>query len=542
MRKWPLVLAMLSAVRISAQFQIPDREIHYRPGDWVSYPVTRFVRSIDMDDRTVYAATTGGIARYDFYSREWLPPYTQSDGMAGGRADLVAYDWNTGFLWCATDKAVNIRLPGSEQWRQAAFPAIGIRTVSALGIGTEFVWLADGDRLFKTGHNGDLFLRGTDAEAEQDAVRWKGRAKQPPDELMPQFFMDGGFVFDRSGVVLAPDLRRYALTDTKPDGFHTLWIGTEGLGMGRADLNTMRIERLPFGLYSPDVRSMAWDGDGLWIGGFHDPELEGGITHWDAQTGEWTYYEARLTPGMRSDQVTSIAPDTDCVWFGTPAGLARFDKKTKTWNGLGAHQNLWSDAVNILGLGDSTLWVGTEFGLNRIVLPDGIVEKVHDPLLDHRAVFDLEDDGGSLWIATDRGPVRLRRGRGPAEPLKGYAGMLVSEATAVSVWKNEVWFATDGGIEVLDTETGGWRGFPRAQYGLGGEVQVLLADSAVVWAGTDDGVVKYLKDENRWRVFKAEDGLPDNDVRWIVPDGDYVWFGTPAGLTRFYWNVPYRRD
>jgi ligand-binding sensor domain-containing protein len=469
-------------------------------------------------------------------------PYTTSDGLDQDRVDCVAYDWNTGILWCVTGGGVNIRMPGGDQWRQILFEDIGIRDASALGVGRQFVWLQSGSDYFKTGHTGDVFSRASVSEADADDVRWQGGGRGASPSPFPQLFMDNAFIFDPDGTILSNDLRRYPVVDSIGDAFRNLWIATLGLGMGWANLNTQRLAMLSYGLFMPDVRSMDWDEEGMWIGGQADPSMEGGITFWNTNTGEWTYYESRYATGLRSDQVTSIVTDTDCVWFGTLNGIVRYDKRQRTWSGFGAHQNLWSDEVNILAAGDSTLWVGTAYGLNRIRLPGLIVEKVRNPRLDGRAVFDLEDDGESLWAATDRGAVRYLHGRNTWETLRGYGGMLRNEAWAVSVWNDEVWFATDGGIEVLDKRSGEWRGFPKNQYPTAGPVNVLLADSEVVWAGTDEGVLKYLKSENRWRRFGVEDGLFDDAVRWILPDGDHVWFGTAKGLTRFYWNAPYRRD
>jgi len=521
-----------------SQFQIPDREIQYRPGDWVSFPVLRFASSLAMDPNMIYAATTGGISRYDYYRKEWNLPYTWSDGLDGSPAVAVAYDGDSGYLWCATEHGLNIRIPGAEQWRQTSYQDAGITPVSAIGMGRNHVWLKSGEAYYKTEHTGDHFERATGVDSQNDAALWHAGSGS-----LPQLFMSAGCLFDPTGTIMDSELRRWNISTSLQDEFRNLWIGTRGMGIGWADLNTLRLEMLPYGLFQPDVQAVVMDEDGLWVGGLHEPGSEGGITHWDIGRGEWSYYETGYSTGLRSDQVTYIIPDTDCVWFATADGLVRYDKGTAGWGFWNAHQNLWSDEVLCLALGDGALWIGTRYGVNRLRLPELNLEQMRDPRLNNRCVYGIETDGDWVWAGTDRGLFRYSRSDDEWIPVKGYTGMLVQEVYAVSVWENEAWFATDDGVEAYDKISDQWRGFSKNQYPTGGPFNVIVADSDVVWIGTEGrGVLKYLKSENRWRTFTTGDGLLDDSVRDILIDGDYVWFGTAKGLTRFYWNSPYRRD
>ena len=151
--------------------------------------------------------------------------------------------------------------------------------------------------------------------------------------------------------------------------------------------------------------------------------------------------------------------------------------------------------------------------------------------------------GRRVGAATDLGIYRYSRSQNAWTYVAGYPGILTQQAFAVSIYRDEVWFATDDGVEVYDKKLDQWRGFSKNQYPTEGPMNTILADSAAVWVGTEGrGALKYLKSENRWRAFTIADGLLDNSVRAILINGDYVWFGTAKGLTRFYWNAPYRRD
>jgi ligand-binding sensor domain-containing protein len=527
----------LGSALLTAQLRIPDQTLQYRPGDWTTWPMMRVAFSVELDERMVYIGTTGGIGRYDYYGNEWGAPITTADGLTGQEVRALAYDPHSGYLWAATEAGVNARIPGSEEWR---FLDDGPGPVTEIGIGEQFVWFRTPGGLTRTERTGNSTREGTEEESAGDRVLWKGGKGRGVD--LPSLFMPHPFLFTPPDVILDAQFRRRTVTASVDDGFHSVWIATDGLGLGRADRRTWRLDMLACGLYMPDARAMAVDGDGLWVGGLHAPEEDGGITRWDMNRNAWEYFEARYTTGMRCDQVTSIAPDSDCVWFGTLDGLVRYDKRTGTWNAFGVQRNLWSDEVRIVSAGDSALWVGTAMGLNRVSLPELMIEKLHDPRIDQRAVYDIEDDGESVWIAAERGAFRLRKADGSVDGLPGYAGLSSVEAWAVSVWGDEVWFATDGGVEMLNRLTGEWTGFSKRLYPTGGTLNFIAADSDVVWVGTEEGVLKYLKSENRWRRFTTADGLPDNSVHDILIDGDYVWFATSGGITRFLWNTPYRMD
>jgi ligand-binding sensor domain-containing protein len=531
---------LFCAVAAFSQYQIPDRELQYRPGDWVSYPVLRFVSSLALDQSTVYAGTTGGISRYNFFQKEWDVPFTWSDGIDGHQVRAIAYDFDSGTLWCATEHGVNYKIPGAEQWRQISYPDAGLTPVSAIGIGRNFVWLKSGDAFFKTEHTGDRFTRASEDDANQDGALWRGGSAGS----LPQLFMEKGCLFDPTGTIMDTELRRYDVTASLQDEFRNLWIGTRGLGMGWSDLNTLRLQMLPYGPYQPDIHAMAWDVDGMWIGGLHTAEEEGGFTHWNMDRGEWDYFQARYNPLIRSDQVTDIAVGGDAVWFGTTEGLVRYDKKTNGWNYLTVRDNLWSDRINRIALSDSgELWIATRYGVNRIRLPGMIVDQMRDARLNNRCIHDIKTDGNWVWAATDRGIYRYSRSQNEWAYVSGYPGILAQQVFAVSVCGDEVWFATDDGVEVYDKELDRWQGFSKNQYPTEGPINTILADSAAVWVGTEGrGVLKYLKSENRWRTFTTGDGLLDNSVRAILINGDTVWFGTAKGVTRFYWNAPYRRD
>ena len=75
---------------------------NFEEGDWVNYTNFRYVTSAAMDQTTVYFGTTGGIIRFDKFSKEWLDPLTVTDGIPDSRIDNIAYDPDWDRIWIAT--------------------------------------------------------------------------------------------------------------------------------------------------------------------------------------------------------------------------------------------------------------------------------------------------------------------------------------------------------------------------------------------------------------------------------------------------------
>jgi len=534
---------MIGLIRLNAVQPVrAERQIHYRPGDWVSYAMTRFVTSIAVGDDRTYFGTTGGINQYDFYKEEWTVPVTVSDGLYGNAIRVVAFDHARGCLWCAEETGLDFRVPASEEWYHVSFDDLGTGPVFSIGFGKENMWLESPAGIFQGDRDALVFTRSGISEAENDGVNWFGGLQKNGPDPLPVFFPPGGYFFFPEGFIQDQELRRYNITKTVPDRFDNLWIGTDGLGAGVANMRSYELSLLPHGLYTPGVMTMAWDDGGMWIGGRKTVRGESGITWWEQERDEWKYYEAGLISGLYSDAVNAVTAGRKNVWFATQNGLARYDKQKNTWRTYGIRDNLWSETIISVALSEKAVWVGTDRGLNRISSENMVVEKIYHSDLDHHAVYWIEPDDQDIWIGSDLGMYRYEKNGHRVIPFPGYPGMVTMAVYAVSVWDQEVWFGAENGIACYDTRLDEWLGFPDFHYPLDGVIQYILADNDVVWVATSSGVMKYVKSEDRWRRFTTDDGLLHNDVRWILPDGDYIWFGTAAGLTRFYWNAPYRSD
>ena len=207
----------------------------------------------------------------------------------------------------------------------------------------------------------------------------------------------------------------------------------------------------------------------------------------------WIVFTAENS-GLPHDRVLAVARDqAEHLWFGTEAGLARYDGAE--WQTYGMEDwGLRRGGVYALAVGsDGRLWVGTDVGA---------------------AVFD-----GQTWqtftIATS----------GLVDDW------VLSLAIAPQPEGDWVWFGTQAGISRLDTETGEWVDFSADLEA--GVVTLTIDASGRLWAGTlGDGLG--LWDGETWQFYRTGNSdIPFNTVNEVLEiEPGVLWVGTarPASV------------
>jgi ligand-binding sensor domain-containing protein len=486
---------LLTALVLTAGLLVPAaRARWYELEDWVSYGVFRTVTSMGWDDEHIYIGTTGGVMRYDHWREEWSTPLTTSSGLPDNRVlDLVVDEDNREIVFFTRRGASRF----------------------------------------------DPFLERFRTAGDMPPVR-------PPDDFdYPELFPDFELNYYRTdgGAYLTdPFLRRFPLTARLADEWGHLWIGTAGLGAGRARLRSGRLKMMPFGLIGRNVNALAFDGDHLWVGGIAPWAEESGLTRAGRDLQDWKYYEARFLPGMDSDDVTAIVPDSADVWVGTLYGLCRYEKEDDDWTTLSTFQGLADDWVTDVALDGDILWAGTSRGLTRFIVDGDSISATQVPLVEWQKIYDIEVGPEFTWFGTEQGVYALDRAANRWLRFTSPDGTIERTCTAISVFGDEIWFGTTVGLTRYDSATRQWDWHPFGEQIRAGHIICLEAGPRAVWAGTETGLWKLRRRTGRWRVFTTEDGLLDNTVQAILVDGAYLWLGTPQGLTRFYWDNPLRID
>lgn len=527
---------------------------NYEIEDWVSYSMTRWTKSLTQGIEYVYFGTTGGITRYNYFTNKWDYPWTVSNGLADNDIFVVAYDNDTNYLWCATPDGISCYFSTFRRWENYYYDEIGIPEndeIISIGFDENDVWIESyGGRLLKgSKHGGGIFQYVSSSNARfSGSIRWFGYRFRNTNRL-PRLFMSGGYWFDSEGFITDIRLNRYDVSVWLLDKWGNYWIGTLGLGAGKAEVRIEQFELLSYGLFIDNVSAMALDtkDDIMWIGGIGEHNGESGITSWKINSDEWIYFQAKYITGFQSDHVTSIALDDTYIWFGTDFGVARYDKNDDSWRNFDVFSNLADNYVFDVATDDENVWIATDGGLTRILkksLDSDSLEVMQISSDDLRRVkiLDIELMNNLVWLGTELGvyvyDMRKNIGGYHAE-----AGEPMGEVVyAVSCFENEVWFGLSNGIEIFDVDRKEWLGVPQRRFYSGETITYIKADKEAVWAGTDQGVLKFDRQRKLWRKFTTEDGLIDNVINTILVNNDYVWFGTPKGITRFYWNDPHRID
>jgi hypothetical protein len=552
MKKFYLVILSFGIMTIcSGAERIRGTNTHYQQGDWTTFASTRFVRHIALGDRYVYFATTGGITRYDFFSYTWVDPWTVSNGLADDNIFLVAYDVNTGYLWCVSELSISYLEPASQLWKNTYFDEMGLSAkeyVTSMGFGDDRrIYLLTNRDNYYAADNTLANFSSRSRLNDQVAIKWIDEKTTQVDEI-PYLHMSDGYMLDVDRRAIDDfQLRHYKVSCSIKDNWNNIWIGTWGLGACRGNLAASRLELLTYGLWDDAVQAMASEGDTFWLGSVQDNEEATAITEWHVPGGTPAYYEDELIAGLDNGDISSILIDGHTVWFGTQNGLTRYDRKKDIWRTITVVDNLVDNHVNDILTDDQFIWVATAGGVSRIVkstvgTDSLLIQHVQYTALRNLQIFDLDFQFNLLWMATEFGIYVYNCSNDSGGFYKGFQGPANRKIYAVSCFDDEVWFGTEDGIAAFNSATKEWLPPPAKFFKTDIKINRILAARDAVWVATGEGVYKFYRDGNRWVHYTEQDGLASDLVYSVFLAGDDVWFGTARGLTRFYWNSPYRID
>jgi len=406
-----------------------------------------------------------------------------------------------------------------------------------------------------------------------------------------------------------------------------LWIGTiEGISRfdGATFTNYILEGDSSYAMPTTFVNAFLEDRQGnLWIG----LNLDGGVSKFNLSNRSFVRYKITPRRSSLSNWVNAILQDTEGkLWFGTDDGLFILENEGFRPFPLGttdaplAIQALYEDRRG-------AVWIATPQGLYRYSpkFSPQLIRIPDLPTVQFNALY--EDKEGNLWIGTDEiGLVKLRNYSSPSQPLfqmKTYttddglpcnsihdilqddsgtlwiatwAGLsklmpgrqeFVTYTTANGLPSNNLldilqdregnlWFATTKGISKLAGETfvnyGKSEGLPGEfllQVVLGADndlwfvgtsgacrltggtfvqiealrgqhvLSLAVENTGTVWFGTTRGVVKWANGRVLARYTTAN-GLPDDHIQSIFQDSrGAIWFGHRKGVSRL-WKGKFR--
>ncbi|MFT3868949.1 MAG: response regulator [Nibricoccus sp.] len=248
---------------------------------------------------------------------------------------------------------------------------------------------------------------------------------------------------------------------------------------------------------------------------------------------QYHYADWNMTDGLPYSAVRSVFQSSDgYLWFGTRAGLSRFDSVTFTNFSTKDTGGLPLDEVSFLAEDmHHRLWVGTRKGV--LWYHDGIWSKPSlGAEIDNAEITGLLVDGNGMYIANTSSVLRWEDGRiskielGAKNDLGWYfqalhrarnGDLLVMGSILVRIKK-------DGTREIFDNTT---------RIPNNPEIRSIAEDrEGGLWLASKTGLY-HLKD-NQLQRFPGANGFKIEVVRSLFVDRDEnLWIGTPNGLLRY---------
>lgn len=564
----------------------------WRDGHWTARPAAPSLITdlLETPDGALWVATArDGVVRFDPQGRRTA--IDVAHGLPSGTVNALAHDAR-GRVWAATSHGL------------ARLDRAGARAVAATGLprGPAFSLYAGGDGrvLVGTEHgayagDGGAFAPVHPSLAGHTATRlwrdtdgsvWVGTNNAGLARV------DGNRIEWLDTAHGLPNNRVLAL---RRDREGSLWVGTNG-GLARVRIAPIRTFTRADGLADDFVRStLALRGGGLLVGsggGLDRLDADGSVRHvpliddpsgvsvlslaedasGDVLVGTFHHGVIRLRggrpvgtlsmrDGLPSNEVRAmVAAPGGRLWLGTKQGLVSVDgRQVRVYR---TRDGLPSEYVHALhASADGSLWVGTGLGAAR--MRDGVLRTVDLGSSDAHYVYGFMPStrAGGMWLATDRGLVRIdARGR-PARALGRAHGLPFEKIFAlVADGRGQLWLTGNEGIarlrvDALERLADGGRGpldvhlFGRAdgmlsQQANGSAMPAATLDaSGSLWVATAIGVarVEPAAATRRSRPLPPltiegleVDGLAlDPRARHALPPGDHrivVRFATPALL------------
>lgn len=495
-----------------------------------------------------------------------------------------------GAIWAAGSEGL-ARLDG-DRWQRVPVPGEPGAPVTALyEDGRRRLWIATQGRIYR--QEGDRFVHA------------------PLDVEGPVRFIErDGVMFVGS---LASDFRVFRLNDTGPatrvialplvdlqepiewsrpswrastppwllDRRGNVWLGTNGAGLIRIDLESGRVVRRYTerdGLSGDMVRAVLEDRDGnIWVAthsgltrvtpsSIRPVAIRAGSTaddistiEQDAQGGVWVEAPGALVrladgastrfttaAGAHFDRITAMHTDARGVFW-----VATADRRLVRWirgrfEPVPLPATFAARAVTSIASGaDGRLWLYNGDAILRQA-PDGSQVFIAPPsgITDGPVRFTYADRRGRLWIAADHAEVAIVEGTG-VRMLREADGVPPGNLTGIhEEASGRIWMSSDNGLSAID---GTAVRTLTAANGIPGRRVFFVTDDAQgrLWLGTSSGLARVDRAELdraladpqyqiRLQLFDVSDGLRGTPVVRGYPTAvrsrDRLWFVSSTGV------------
>lgn len=529
-----------------------------------------FVTALFKDrDGTIWVACSQVLDRFDARSEKFIHyPINTGAGLKGDGTVVAISQDRAGYLWLSTGRGLHRLDP-----RTGALTHFQHDERDPDSLSTNDIKWTGEDR------SGQFWVGTADGLDKFDRAAGHVLLHIPlPDDVGTAFFEDshglfwithasgnGLALFDRSSNTVTPvsfyanDPPASALTGVMgilEDRDGTLWLGSPGGGILKFDREQRRFlryrfrggpQRVPVGA-EEQVISLAQDSEGEIFAGMHSL----GVNHFSRRPSPFRIYRHELEDpnSLDVDFVNAIYSDrVGTLWIGNDFGLNRIDpvsgRRELLTFGLGPKPMVISIAADSAG----TIWFGTfSQGLGHYAPATGQVHfykhDANDPAsLSHNEVHKLLiDRSGTLWVATDDGLDRFdpATDRFKVYKVDEHSRRNQSYLSIAEGADGALWLGTHySGLHRLDVKIGRITVFRSAPGDLNSLRDdsvpgLLAADSGLIWIGTLSGLNSLDPQTGTFHAYDVRDGLAANFISCILEGpGGSLWMSTNRGISKF---------
>ena len=447
-------------------------------------------------DDTLWLGTFEGLIRYSKGRFDTIPMQTDVGII---KAIAPARD---GSVWVGTRKGKILHVVGGKA--QPVTLPLPLSPINALATTGDTLWIGTSHGLFR-------YDRGRLDSVSTDTV--VTLLADGDDALLVGTNANLKRIAGNATEIIA-GLPADQITALARDRDRVLWVGTYGNGVFRVANGRVDTYTIADGLLNPTIRAIFEDDEGsIWIGSQNGLE--------QLRTGAFVTWDERN--GLDDVNARAIFEDRDGVmWAGTATSLNRLENGV--WVPVG-DQRL-SRILAIAQSRDGAHWFGTTNGLYKIAGGRTTLYSTAQGL-SHNTIRDIhEDRRGDVWVGTDFGLNRIRP-NGTVESFAKRDG--ADYAMAITETPDgRIWVATGAGLVETDGTRYVLHAAPRELpsnrlFGIESD------DEGTVWIATeDDGVVRFKN--GIASAITMRNGMPTDKILSLVDDKrGNLWFGTVRG-------------
>ena len=514
----------------------------YRPFDWLLFKEPGRINSISEGYEFLYIGTShGGIYRYNLYGNQYDFPITTAQGLDNNNISSVHFDHSTGIIWASSYGALQYSYTREGDWRIIDLADIGLRNndrIVQLGNSKNYIW-AKASAVYVKLDKSSGVLAGIYPMPDEINIVWSsGKYNEQPEiaSVLNNYALMSGWM--TSGSKLIDGYGRYIDITSGLIGKHNdVWIGTSDGTLFQGNKTMEAMFPTEFGIRGSNINALFHNDEELWIGS-KGYDIGRGVTKLNTRTFQTDHFDFDVTVNMNLTEIHSFYDFDNVLWVGGNSAILVFDKSENYWRTLGEERGIPNTDITSM-VGDSNfVWIGSYRGIRQINRKTKREEPMgFEYLFYNHPVNDLFLNDYGVWIASRTG-IYLYDKNNPQimNALSigdSYLDFPVSRVTSVFQQNKLVYFATNIGIVVFDTEEKFWdMAIPTSDY-KGLDVNDILLLGKFCFIATDRGMFRINLKSKGVREYNFDFIGSVNTIENI---GKYIWMGTSKGLIRFKWR------